>query len=43
MLRQIDEAFKDRSNSLYTATMNRMHQLSSIARQLRGATAAWNG
>ena len=34
MLRQIDDAFKGRSNSLYTATMNGMHQLSSIARQL---------
>lgn len=34
MLRQIGEAFNGEPNALYTAIMNGMHQLSSLARQL---------
>lgn len=34
MLRQIDQAFNGEPNALYTAIMNGMHVLSSLARQL---------
>jgi hypothetical protein len=34
MLRQIGEAFNGQPNSLYTAIMNGMHQVSSIARRM---------